>query len=579
MRWANGNMLDVVSRSILINWLLAVIDEFQHEDEEFFPGVHHQTVAIFDEYCSRATTSIQTSELQMIGAACAVMALHTSCAVDDIDMEFFRKASFYTDGACTAEQVLGVAKNITLSLPGKTVTVFETASDHIGTLLTTMQKNYASSSTFCLAHYLGELALQAETSLKYSAVTIGASAYALSCHTLGWAEGLWMQIIKTHFRELSLYDLMPCMHDLQALLKQALSMLTRRNNKKVPLPHVIVKYSQRERQHVAKVIVTPTPWPSICPHGHNREDGEECEECIEIAEDELATGSADEALVYEDTQPPTTGGMEEAADAGEGDQAAVAAEMEESGEMDQAVGAGERIPAGATPRDIARDEAHTPVNRMCLESASPPVPLSGERPVSSGAALGGSMVMEGGSIGSGEGDGNGRGGEGGGGAVHQDQAAVRQQERVGLQDVSFGIMSDNNDNSFANCIPDSSLDMGVLEERRASLGYNRRESMGTSVLGAVLEEREANKERAPVATGRVSEGLPVLTRVMSLDATDCSLGGDVSGHWGDTSRVEHVEDLEAGVSDISINSDGEDDCGEEGGKTLLQDAVTGKTHQ
>jgi hypothetical protein len=43
--------------------------------------------------------------------------------------------------------------------------------------------------------------------------------------------------------------------------------------------------------------------------------------------------------------------------------------------------------------------------------------------------------------------------------------------------------------------------------------------------------------------------------------------------------VEHVEDLEAGVSDISINSDGEDDCGEEGGKTLLQDAVTGKTHQ
>ena len=49
--------------------------------------------------------------------------------------------------------------------------------------------------------------------------------------------------------------------------------------------------------------------------------------------------------------------------------------------------------------------------------------------------------------------------------------------------------------------------------------------------------------------------------------------------WRPTSRVEHVEDLEAGVSDISINSDGEDDCGEEGGKTLLQDAVTGKTHQ
>ena len=48
---------------------------------------------------------------------------------------------------------------------------------------------------------------------------------------------------------------------------------------------------------------------------------------------------------------------------------------------------------------------------------------------------------------------------------------------------------------------------------------------------------------------------------------------------GDPKPYVHVEDLEAGVSDISINSDGEDDCGEEGGKTLLQDAVTGKTHQ
>jgi hypothetical protein len=99
------------------------------------------------------------------------------------------------------------------------------------------------------------------------------------------------------------------------------------------------------------------------------------------------------------------------------------------------------------------------------------------------------------------------------------------------------------------------------------MGYNRRESMGSSVLGAVLEEKE---DGAGMAQGRQPDGPPVLTRTVSMDATDCSIGCDVSGHWGDTSHVEHVEDgqeddrvveVEVGVSDISINSDDEcDEC-------------------
>ena len=77
-----------------------------------------------------------------------------------------------------------------------------------------------------------------------------------------------------------------------------------------------------------------------------------------------------------------------------------------------------------------------------------------------------------------------------------------------------------------------------------------------------------------------------LGRVTSLDTTDQSLGGDVSGHWGDTSRVEHVEDeqedervveVEVGVSDISINSDDEEEGGaglEDGSGILLEAALT-----
>jgi hypothetical protein len=42
----------------LINWLLAVIDEFQQDDDDgvFYTGAHHQTVAILDHYCQKVGT-------------------------------------------------------------------------------------------------------------------------------------------------------------------------------------------------------------------------------------------------------------------------------------------------------------------------------------------------------------------------------------------------------------------------------------------------------------------------------------------------------------------------------------------
>ena len=46
-------------RSILINWLLAVIDEFQtEEDDGFYTGAHHQTVAILDHYCGKVCPAL-----------------------------------------------------------------------------------------------------------------------------------------------------------------------------------------------------------------------------------------------------------------------------------------------------------------------------------------------------------------------------------------------------------------------------------------------------------------------------------------------------------------------------------------
>ena len=305
----NQQHLTVSIRAILINWLLAVVDEFQQTNETMrLPLAHHQTVALFDGYCSRISDAIQTSELQTIGAACAVLALHPDQGPDLIDRAYFEKASFYTDGACTGQEILRASYCISETLclePGSLPQ--DTSCVHIDRLLTAMQKNYATSSTYCLSHYLGELALQAEASLRYDVATLGSAAYALACHTLGWPEAVWMPVVRAKSKFAGLRPLQRCMAELQSLLRQALAMLTRKG-RRGNLPHVVVKYSRRERQHVAKVIVTPLPWPAMCPHGQNRIgpaalEGfaeETCEMCAAeaaaaAAERELEQGPDEEA--------------------------------------------------------------------------------------------------------------------------------------------------------------------------------------------------------------------------------------------------------------------------------------------
>ena len=318
--------LTVSIRAILINWLLAVVDEFQGTNESMrLPLAHHQTVALFDGYCSRIPDAIQTSELQTIGAACAVLALYPDRGPDDVDRACFDKASFYTDGACTGEEILRASHRISeiLRLQPGSVPEQESACAHIDRLLTAMQKNYPTSSTYCLSHYLGELALQAEASLRYDSATLGASAYALACHTLGWPESVWMPVVRARSTFAGLRPLQHCMAELQGLLRQALAMLTRKG-RRGNLPHVVVKYSRRERQHVAKVIVTPLPWPATCPHGHNRvvltagrdSEDEVCDQCAAEAEaaavdrvfEQAESDDADDAAVIpppEDTMDAT----------------------------------------------------------------------------------------------------------------------------------------------------------------------------------------------------------------------------------------------------------------------------------
>ncbi|EKX47427.1 hypothetical protein GUITHDRAFT_137591 [Guillardia theta CCMP2712] len=432
------HQLTVSIRSILINWLLAVIDEFQSTNVFGKPAVHHLTVSILDNYCSSVREVIATSELQTIGAACAVLALHPNSELEDICPKYYKRAAYYTDGACTSEQVRAVAENIRKFFPRLRIRETKTAFHTIDALLGAMQKNHPSSSTFCLAHYLGELSLQAEASLKFTQTQIGASSYALACHTLGWSESLWMSIIKSHLPNYSFGDLQECMSSLQELLKQALNMLTKRN-KKTTLPHVIVKYSRRDRQHVAKVVVTPSAWPLVCPHGISREQPIPCTEC-QVTGSAVLNLSLDGEIDDDDGQVSVFS-LDEDPDFLDGS-------IEEStfainGGADEDI---ERLPV------LERHDAHTPINAPPPEDSLLRAPSDSSPSVTC--------------TGQGENE--------------------KVQDQRGLQDVSFGMMSDACDNSFIHG-PDAAFE--PFDDRRSSMG-ERRASMG-SVLGAVFEEDDS----------------------------------------------------------------------------------------
>ena len=417
-----------------------MIDEFQQEDDiMFLPLAHHQTVMLFDKFCSKMKGAILTSELQMIGAACAVLALNSGDDVDEISKSYFQTASFYTDGACSPEQIMDVSFKIVDALHLRIAPLPETACEQIDILLTAMQKNYPSSSTYCLSHYLGELALQAEASLKFSPSLLGSAAYALACHTLGWSEGIWMTIIRTKSDEItSLCQLQPCMSELQGLLRQALGMLTRRG-RLGGLPHVITKYSRRDRQHVAKVIITPTPWPCICPHGHDRSAGNfPCQNCEDDEREAvhvrrysrlstLASGSGH--LVAASRTAHHVAGIIEGG----------------GGHIDAELSA-------IFEAEMSRDDVQTPVN------AAHQFENDGESIFHHNHTKQISAVIV---------------------PIPDSHAGAP----ASLQDVSFGAISDGNDNSFIICAEsifvEDHLLSGPVTDRRASL---------TSALGAVDEE-------------------------------------------------------------------------------------------
>ena len=178
-----------------------------------------------------------------------------------------------------------------------------------------------------------------------------------------------------------------------------------------------------------------------------------------------------------------------------------------------------------------RDAVHTPVNASWV--LAPRV-------------AGGGVVAEVAAV---------EGGEGG-----QEWGCRRCPEQHGLQDESFGVMSDACDSSFLSATAGEVADM-LGEDRRASMGgagSDRRASMG-SVLGAVFEEMPAVEDTMPFECASCPEGG---SRAGGRRADDrASIGLKTMPGSGDGGEWGKAQPLGEGEFEVAAAGEGAEDSG------------------
>jgi hypothetical protein len=183
--------LTVKKRSILVNWMLGVSYEFGSSSDTI---LQHTAVTLLDSYLNTRTVPISQSEFQCVGAACLVKALQDVCQLDCIKVAMSCVlTAWYTKDVCSAEDVIATVQHIDSTLPPHR----EGAPVHsiITRLLRSMRKAASGSRTFCLTHYLGELALQSEAMLMFTPEDIACACFAVACNCLGWNETIFMSVI------------------------------------------------------------------------------------------------------------------------------------------------------------------------------------------------------------------------------------------------------------------------------------------------------------------------------------------------------------------------------------------------
>jgi len=217
-------------RSILVDWLVEVGEEFDVETETV-----HLAVNYVDRFLSYM--SVQRAKLQLVGTS----SMFIASKYEEIYPKELDKFVYITDDTYNKKQVLKMEKLILgvlkFNVSPPTAHFFV---DHLAKMAGCEKKVVA------LAQYLAELSLlDGQTYLGYLPSVVGSAAVALARHTLGFAAWDETMVRRSGY---SVGDFQSCLIALHGSFSKA---------KKCPQQSIVEKYKHARFYNVAQVEPTP----------------------------------------------------------------------------------------------------------------------------------------------------------------------------------------------------------------------------------------------------------------------------------------------------------------------------------
>lgn len=232
-------------RSILVDWLVEVAEEYKLHRETLFLAVNY-----IDRFLSQM--SVLRAKLQLVGAASMFLA----AKYEEIYPPEVKEFVYITDNSYTNSQVLRMEHLILKVLS------FDVAVPTINCFCEKFAREAEiDDETLSLAMYLSELTLvEGESFLKYLPSTVAAAAICLSNHTLEREPWPTMLEVKTG---LGMKDFSDCVHDLHALHLKSVN---------YPQRAVFEKYKKSKYSYVSTLLPSMNKPQGLPPKSEETEE-------------------------------------------------------------------------------------------------------------------------------------------------------------------------------------------------------------------------------------------------------------------------------------------------------------------
>eukprot|EP00731_Ephydatia_muelleri_P031178 Em0022g692a len=232
-------------RSILVDWLVEVSDEFNLN-----PQTLYQAVSITDRFLS--TTSVLRAKLQLVGST----SVYIASKLEEIYPPDIGEFAYITDDTYTKREIVKMEQKILGALSFNIITpTVHTFLERYLKIAEAEQHSYKNGENadvinetiFALGRYLCELALLSDDPyLKYLPSVVAAAAVCLARHTIG--QVAWPAVLQ-YYTGYMVCDIGNCLQDLHRTFSMA---------QQHPQQAVRTKYSSEKYLNVSSLRAPET---------------------------------------------------------------------------------------------------------------------------------------------------------------------------------------------------------------------------------------------------------------------------------------------------------------------------------